>query len=195
MGPFDFNGDGNLDFGERAFRDEFFSGGFDGNIEGDSGMWDDEDEGDDEDEYKYEDDEDDLFDEEEDYTVDVEIGGEDPMDGYEKEEKELKKHINVMDQTFSRYGLKVGKIGVEYADMFGGPGIRFFIEVISQNQETTTGSVKMKVNVYDSDDELISMDEEVIDLKKFSGFDTYKVTVFHDKIHDNAKSARVYLTN
>lgn len=208
MGPFDFNGDGNLDFSERAFRDELFSGGFDGDFEGDSGMWDDEDDEDDEDseddeedededdEDEYEDDEcDDYFDEENDYNVDNVTEGEDLMESYEKEEKELKKHIDVMDKTFSRYGLKVGKIGVEYADMFGGPGIRFFIEVMSQNQVDATGSVKLKVNVYDSDDELISMDEEEIDLKKFSGFDTYKVTVFHDTIHDNAKSARVYLTN
>ena len=27
--PFDFNGDGDLDFAERAFHDELMSGGFD----------------------------------------------------------------------------------------------------------------------------------------------------------------------
>ncbi len=39
MGPFDFDGDGDIDFGERAFRDEFLSGDLDDEAEDD--VWDD----------------------------------------------------------------------------------------------------------------------------------------------------------
>ena len=61
--PFDFNGDGGLDFGERAFRDEFLTGGFDADNDDEDEDYD-EDEDDEDDDY--EDDEDDEEDDDDD---------------------------------------------------------------------------------------------------------------------------------
>ena len=50
--PFDFNGNGNLDPAERAFRDEFLTGGFeDDEDDEDDDDWDDADLDDDEDDW------------------------------------------------------------------------------------------------------------------------------------------------
>lgn len=109
-------------------------------------------------------------------------------------ENELKKNIEILDGTFSKFGLEVTNVGVDYADMLGGKGIKFYCEIMSNVDLYEASYLKIKVNVYTADGNLISMGETSLNVDEFTGYDTIQVTVFHESIHDEAAKARVYMT-
>lgn len=109
-------------------------------------------------------------------------------------EIELKKNVDILDGTFSKFGLEVMNVGVAYADMVGGKGIRFYCEIMSNEDLPTDQNFNIKVNVYDKNGDLISMGSEILDPKKFTGYDTILVAVFHETIHEEAAKVRIYLT-
>ena len=110
-------------------------------------------------------------------------------------EIELKKNIEVLEGTFSKFGLEVVNVGVEYGTwLLGGKGIMFYCEIMSNEDLPEGASYHVKVNVYDSNGNLISMSSESIDADEFVGYDTLSIKVCHESIHDEAAKARVYLT-
>lgn len=109
-------------------------------------------------------------------------------------EIELSKNIEILDGTFSKFGLEVTNVGVVYAEMLGGNGIKFFCEIMSNADLLEDTRLNIKVNVYTASGNLISMGETLLNLDDFTGYDTIQVTVFHESIHDEAAKARVYIT-
>ncbi|WP_026661852.1 hypothetical protein [Butyrivibrio proteoclasticus] len=109
-------------------------------------------------------------------------------------ENELKKNIEILDKTFDKFGLKVLNVGVKYANMVGGKGIKFYCEVMSDENLSEDINLKIKINVYSNDGSLISMGDGTLIGKDFTGYDTFMIVVFHEMIHTEAAKARVYLT-
>ena len=109
-------------------------------------------------------------------------------------ENELKKNIDIMQMTFEKFGLDVLNVGLTYQKMLGGNGIKFFVEILSNESFDPNQTFYIKINVYDKDGILISMGSKYFNGKSFSGFDTFDIAVFHESIWQNAVKARVYLT-
>lgn len=116
------------------------------------------------------------------------------MEDYSNEENELSKNIDILTPTFDKFGLEVMNVGIQYADMLGGHGIRFFVEIMSDKELEETSHINIKANVYDSNGRLITMGSMGFSPKDFSGYDTIQVTAFGDTIWDNAAKARIYAT-
>lgn len=75
---------------------------------------------------------------------------------YWENEVKLRKNITILDDTFSKVGLKVLNVGVEYVDLSEEQYIRFYCEVIaSENYIQKDAKYYIKVNVYTEDGELI----------------------------------------
>ena len=112
------------------------------------------------------------------------------------EESELRKNITIMKDTFSKVGLKVLNVGVEYMDLPVGKYIRFYCEVIAFEDclEKDT-EYYIKVNVYTEDDKLICMDRSIpLTSDQFTGYDTFLLMAKHHAIHEKAAKAKIYLT-
>lgn len=107
---------------------------------------------------------------------------------------ELKKNIDIIQTTFEKFGLEVLNVGLEFQDMFGGKGIKFYIEILGNENLESSEAYNVKVNVYDKDGGLIAMGSNPFRTDVFSGFDTIVVTVFNETIWQEAVKARVYLT-
>lgn len=116
------------------------------------------------------------------------------MEDYIKNEKKLKKSIEILESTFSNSGLKVENVGVQFAEMIGGTGIKFFCEVLAIADIPLDEQFSIKINVYDKSGDLISMGSETFNSSKFTGYDTFAIAVFHDTIHTTAAKAKIYLT-
>ena len=56
------------------------------------------------------------------------------MEEYIKNEKRLKKNIEVLENTFLSAGFELKNIGVQYAQMIGGAGIKFYCEIFIRLQ-------------------------------------------------------------
>lgn len=115
-----------------------------------------------------------------------------PKDFLSKE-NELKQNIDIMQMTFEKFGLEVLNVSLTYQKMLGGNGIKFFVEILSNESFDQNQSFYIKINVYDKDGVLISMNSKYLNGKSFLGFDTLDVAVFHENIWQNAVKARVYL--
>lgn len=113
---------------------------------------------------------------------------------YSENEKKLRKKIEIVDTSFAAYGMEVLNVGVQYADMLGGKGIRFFCELQANKKLPKKAEYEIKVNVYTSRGELISMGSTRFAGNKFTGYDTFSIGVFHNSIQDNAAKAKVYLS-
>lgn len=96
--------------------------------------------------------------------------------------------------TFEKYGLQVLNVGLEYQQMLGGNGIKFYVEILGNETLDSDQAFNIKTNVYDKNGSLISMGSDYFEGEDFSGFDTFEVVVFNDSIWQNAARARVYLT-
>ena len=107
---------------------------------------------------------------------------------------ELKKNIDIIQSTFEKYGLEVLNVGLEYQQMLGGNGIKFYVEVLGNETLDPDLSFNLKINVYDKDGNILSMNSWYFDRESFSGFDTFDIAVFHETIWQDAVKARVYLT-
>lgn len=116
------------------------------------------------------------------------------IEKYKNNAIELKKNIEVLDNTFSKFGLKILNVGgLDYAEFLGGNGIKFFVEIMSDEDIDSDDYLQLKINVYDENDDLISMGSTGIDMSEFSGYDTVDLVVFADDIFERAVKARVYL--
>lgn len=113
---------------------------------------------------------------------------------FSSRENELRKNIEIMDNTFAKFNLKVLNVGVEYATMVGGKGIRFYCEIMADDDLNPDIDLIIKINVYSQEGNLISMGEEPLSGEYFIGYDTLQIAVFHDSIHDEAAKARIFLT-
>ncbi len=116
------------------------------------------------------------------------------MEDYIKNEKRLKKNIEILENTFSKYNLHLVNVGIQYAEMIGGKGIKFFCEIEANGELICDEQLSIKVNVYNKDGGLISMGSETFDCNNFTGYDTFVIAVFHDIIHNDATKAKIYLT-
>ena len=116
------------------------------------------------------------------------------MEDYIKNEKRLKKNVQILESTFSKVGFEVKNVGVQYAQMIGGAGIKFFCEVLAIADIPLDEQFNIKINVYDKNGDLISMGSESFNSNNFTGYDTFAIAVFHDTIHANAAKAKIYLT-
>ena len=108
-------------------------------------------------------------------------------------EIELKKNFEILDGTFSKFGFEVMNVGIEYADMLGGKGIKFFCEIMSNEDMPEDAIYHIKVNVYNNNGDLISMGSDMIDTNDFTGYDTLEVVVFHESIHGMQHSINLLL--
>lgn len=110
--------------------------------------------------------------------------------------KRLRGNIEAVQSTFDKYGLEISSTGASFADCLGGPAAEFFIEII-EKEKKSNDKVYIKVNVYDENNQLIgsSASLSALDLGKFSGFDTYEVTVISSSMWQEAYKAKVYLAN
>ena len=115
---------------------------------------------------------------------------------YWNNEVKLRKNITILDDTFSKVGLKVLNVGVEYMDLPVGQYVRFYCEVIaSEDYLEKDTEYYIKVNVYTEDDELICMDRSIpLTSDRFTGYDTFLLMARHHVIHEKAAKARIYLT-
>lgn len=109
-------------------------------------------------------------------------------------EIELKKNIDILEGTFSKFGLEVINVGVEYANMLGGKGIKFFCEIMSNETLPEKTHFNIKINVYNANGDLISMGSKMMSTDQYMGYDTFEIAVFHKSIHDEAAKVRIYLT-
>jgi hypothetical protein len=116
------------------------------------------------------------------------------MENFINLENELKKNIDILENTFSKFGLELVNVGAQYANMVGGKGIKFFCEIMSNADMPEDEHFHVKINVYDSKGSLISMGQEKLNTKDFTGYDTLCIAVFHDTIHYEVTKARIYLT-
>ena len=107
---------------------------------------------------------------------------------------ELKKNIDIIQATFEKFGLEVLNVGLEYQGMLGGNGIKFYVEILGNEELDPDTWYEVKINVYDKDGGLISMDSEMFLGDSFSGFDTMAVAVFGENIWQDAAKARIYFT-
>jgi hypothetical protein len=113
---------------------------------------------------------------------------------YSEIAKQLKRNIQIMDNTFSANNLKVLDIACKpCAD--DDADFDLYVEISSITGNTIPNDVCIKINLYDKDDELYLSDDTTIFKEYFTEYDTVKIS-FYDSFHtlDVAKRGRLYVT-
>ncbi len=105
---------------------------------------------------------------------------------------ELKKNTEIIENTFNKYNLKVLQYsytdgGIKYDDCI------FYIEISSLEDTTLTEDVKIKLNLYDENGEIVSSKDELILAEKFEGYDTINIKINFCRALSRSKTARVFL--
>ena len=107
--------------------------------------------------------------------------------------KELKKHIEIMESTFSANNLQVINIGCKpYEDNDG--DLRVFVEIASITGSEISCDLNIKINLYDEDDYLYTTKSATVLKGRFSGYDTITITFF-DNSHtlERAVKGRLFV--
>lgn len=113
---------------------------------------------------------------------------------YEDLAKQLKKNIEIMENTFTVNNLQILNLnvrpaGVEDADF------DILIELATINGNSIPSSVDIKINLYNEDGDLYSLEETWIDEDTFSGYDTVKIMCGNcDMTLKKVVKGRIYAT-
>ncbi len=110
---------------------------------------------------------------------------------YEDVARELRKNIQILSNTFERANLQVLNIGCKpYSDT--DPDAIFYVELSSLSGLNIPSTVEVKINLYNSDGEIICMSSEYLYGEEFSGYDTLSITFPNTNALDIAVSGRLY---
>lgn len=107
--------------------------------------------------------------------------------------KELRNNIMIMTSTFENNNLQVLNIGCRpYAD--DDADLILYVELASITGTTIPSNLYVKVNLYDSDENIYMTCSENINIKSFCGYDTIEINCY-DSSHTliTAKSGKLYV--
>lgn len=107
--------------------------------------------------------------------------------------KKLKENTTVMENMFLKNNLKV----LNYTFHFWGEedeGCELIVELASISGDKIFDDSCVKVNIYDSNGDIMLSENQYIFANAFSGYDTIKISIDNEsQILSEAKSARIFL--
>lgn len=112
---------------------------------------------------------------------------------YEDLARELKKHIDVLTPTFEANNLQVLQFNIkpncdEEADC------EIYVELSAiEGQGIPANLLKLKINLYDDNDELYYVGSELIWQYQFAGYDTYVIDCNDPNLLTTAVKGRLYV--
>lgn len=106
--------------------------------------------------------------------------------------KELKKNIQLMESTFTRSNLQV--INISCKPMFEDDDakLKVFVELSTISGTRIPTNTSIKINLYDSEDELYTSDETLIMQDLFNGYDTISIDIYDEHTLEVAVKGRLY---
>ena len=106
--------------------------------------------------------------------------------------KELCRNIEVLENTFSRNNLRVIKIGCRpYNENIG--SLYFYVELEAINGESITHDMAFKLNIYDDEDDLFTVEEsKPVKASCFAGYDTIEIHFGSDQVLNTGKRGKLY---
>lgn len=112
---------------------------------------------------------------------------------YREMAKELKKHIEVMTNTFEANNLKLEGMSCRACAEDDGD-LSVYVELASIQGSSIPADVRVKINLYDADGEIYMTGEESLYEEDFAGYDTLELQCFDDcQTLDIAKSGKLYV--
>lgn len=106
--------------------------------------------------------------------------------------EQLRERTVARVNTFKQYGLNLDHVGIGVDDI-DGDMIDIFLEISSTDEFFRQDRMlALKANCYDMNDVLISMDETYMYLDKFSGYNTYRISIWRKRIAKNTKRIVIY---
>ena len=116
-------------------------------------------------------------------------------DSYIQWAEELKKNIQVMENTFHFCGLKKPGISCYVEDTEeSGTNLDIYVEVSGDNGESVSDCFVLKLNLYTEDDTLVGAKEIEVQAGSFSGFDTYLFRFSNCKRLDILSYGKLYVS-
>lgn len=114
--------------------------------------------------------------------------------GYIDLAKELKKHFDVVENTFEHNNLQLIRFSVKpYSEDDADCSI--IVEFSSLEGTTIPESIYIKVNLYDEDDDIYLAECAFVNCERFDGYDTVSIIMDDDgKTLMKAKSGRMFIT-
>lgn len=108
--------------------------------------------------------------------------------------KDLKKNTTIMTSLFQKNNLEVLSFSYRpYSD--DDADCEMLIEISTCSGRTLTDDVAIKVNLYDSNDEICFTEEYRLYADEFEGYDTLSLALYDNgKTLLKAKSARLFVT-
>lgn len=104
---------------------------------------------------------------------------------------ELKKNTEVLDMTFEKAGLQIIQQSWQSA-VYSDGWLDYYIEVTGEPDKIGDKYVTIKVNLYDTNGDILTMETGVIEIKLFSGYETKHITFHDDGLLYKACKARVF---
>lgn len=105
--------------------------------------------------------------------------------------QQLRKNIDILDNTFEKYELEVLSVGIANVDEDG--WFQVVIEILKKNSEKLDVSLDIKVNCYDEDG-IISSNSKILFAEDFSGYDTLVIHFQEDNLIYKTNKIRVFVT-
>lgn len=104
---------------------------------------------------------------------------------------ELKKNTEILEMTFEKAGLQV--IQTSWKEYGDNGWLEFYIEVTGDPEKMQQDRyVHIKVNLYDEEGDILTMDDGLIVVERFSGYETLNISFYEDGLLSKASKARVF---
>jgi hypothetical protein len=110
---------------------------------------------------------------------------------YEDLAKELKKNIQIMTNTFEGNNLQVLNVSCRPTSSTSAH-LDVYVELASIKGSKISTNVDIKINLYDSDGELLYCESQALFSCDFRGYDTLKILCYDDNTLNNATKGRLY---